>query len=82
MNQAVILTASSGLFQMEVWGVRGEANCIRNLPLLPPPHSQPSPLCVWTVAQPVGEAGRRQGNIKQGPSISHPGSQSPEVPHL
>lgn len=58
MNQAANLTTSSGLFQAEVWGVRGEESCIGNLP--PPPHSQPSLLCcLWTVAQLVGEEGRR-----------------------
>lgn len=59
MNQVGNLTASSGLFQMEIWGVQGEESCMGNLLLPSPPHSQSTPIpCFWAVAQ--LEEGRRQ----------------------
>lgn len=81
MNQAGNVTASSGLFQMEVCGAQGKENCIGNLLLPPPLHSEPTPLC-WAATQPKDGEGRRQGSIKQSPSISYPMCQSPEMHHL
>lgn len=64
MNQAGNLTASSGLFQMEVCKVQGEENGIGNL-LCHLLLTQSQPRChLWATAQPLEEEGR-EGYIKQ-----------------
>lgn len=81
MNQAGNLTASSGLFQMEVCEVQGEENGIGNLLChLLLTHSQP--LChLRAAAQPLEEEGRGRDTSNK-PSISYPMSQIPEMHHL
>lgn len=85
MIQAGNLTASSGLFQMEVWVVQGEECCIGNLLLLPPSHGQLTSLYgLRATAHPVGvgKEGRKWEDSTQGPFISYPRSPSPERHHL
>lgn len=80
MNHAGNLTASSGLSQMEVYGVQGEESCTGNLLLPPPLLSEPTPLSLGS--SPASRGGEEIGRHQTRPFRQLPQGPVPKVHHL